>query len=188
MVLTVSFGLSLVIGLVVTITSAMREHRHRLTPASRRQDHTTLPSAEALFVESAIHVHRIPHSTSVTIAKRPSCRGGTARVGKDDLPDGQSGKFFVRDLDKRQTESWLICPSGKSPSVGWWSEAIPVDQNFDGLREKLNHPARFQRHEAGLITDHRQRKRKMSKRRRPRSGPFQARKDRSPHDPVLVTL
>src|ERR1700727_2634063 len=92
----------------------MREHRHRLTPASGRQDHTTLPSAEALFVESASHVHRIPHSTSVTIAKRPSCRGGTARVGKDDLPDGQSGKFFVRELDKRQTERWLICPSGKS--------------------------------------------------------------------------
>jgi hypothetical protein len=35
----------------------------------------------------------------VTIAKRPYCRGGTGRVGKDDLPDGQSGKFFVRELD-----------------------------------------------------------------------------------------
>jgi hypothetical protein len=97
----------------------MREHRHRLTPASRRQDHTTSPSALAPFVKSAIHVHRIPHSTSVTIAKRPSCRGGTARVDKDDLPDGQSGKFFAGGLDKRQTEHRLICPSGKSHrSVG----------------------------------------------------------------------
>jgi hypothetical protein len=31
-----------------------------LTPASRRQDHTTSPSASALFVKSAAHVHRIP--------------------------------------------------------------------------------------------------------------------------------
>src|SRR3954452_20052649 len=31
-----------------------------LTPASRRQDHTTSPSALALFVSSAISVHRIP--------------------------------------------------------------------------------------------------------------------------------
>jgi hypothetical protein len=53
------------------------------------------------LVKGAIHVHRIPHSTSVTIAKRPYCRGGTGRVGKDDLPDGQSGKFSARDLDKQ---------------------------------------------------------------------------------------
>ena len=31
-----------------------------LTPASRRQDHTILPSASALFVKSAARVHRIP--------------------------------------------------------------------------------------------------------------------------------
>ena len=31
-----------------------------LTPASRRQDHTTSPSASALFVKSAARVHRIP--------------------------------------------------------------------------------------------------------------------------------
>ena len=88
-----------------------------LTPASRRQDHTTSPSALAPFVKGAIRVHRIPHSTSVTIAKRPSCRSGTGRVGKGDLPDGKSGKFFARDLDKRQTERWLICTSGKSPGL-----------------------------------------------------------------------
>ena len=52
MVLTASFALSPVIGLSC--------HRHRrkfisanLTPASRRQDHTTSPSAPALFVKSA---------------------------------------------------------------------------------------------------------------------------------------
>src|SRR6202011_4099574 len=57
MVLTVSFVLSPVIGLVC--------HRHRritanLTPASRRQDHTTSPSASAQFVKRAARVHRIP--------------------------------------------------------------------------------------------------------------------------------
>jgi hypothetical protein len=31
-----------------------------LTPASRRQDHTSSPSASALFVKSAARVHRIP--------------------------------------------------------------------------------------------------------------------------------
>jgi hypothetical protein len=45
MVLTVSFGLSPVIGLFVTVASVMRKHPANLTPASRRQDHTTSPSA-----------------------------------------------------------------------------------------------------------------------------------------------
>src|SRR3954467_21619 len=60
MVLTVSFGLSSVIGLCC--------HRHQqnesanLTPASRRQNHTTSPSASVLFVSS----------TSASIASRPA--------------------------------------------------------------------------------------------------------------------
>jgi hypothetical protein len=48
-----------------------------LTPASGCQGHTTSPSASGALVCSAISVHRIPRSTSVTIAKRPS-------VGRDD--------------------------------------------------------------------------------------------------------
>jgi hypothetical protein len=48
-----------------------------LTPASGRQDHTTSPSAEAPLVLRRNRVHRIPHPTFVTIAKRPSYRGGT---------------------------------------------------------------------------------------------------------------
>ena len=35
-----------------------------LTPASRRQDHTTSPSASAPFVNCADHVHRIPPQRS----------------------------------------------------------------------------------------------------------------------------
>src|SRR5580692_2490931 len=52
--------------------------RKNLAPASGRQDHTTSPSASSAFVSRTISVHRIPRSTSVTIAKRPS-------VGRDDL-------------------------------------------------------------------------------------------------------
>jgi hypothetical protein len=113
MVLTVSFVLSPVTGLVC--------HRRprklpfaNLMPASGHQDHTTLPSASAPFVKGAIRVHRIPHSTSVTIAKRPYCRGGTGRIGKGDLPDGESGKFFTKGLDMFKRAPPLICPSGKS--------------------------------------------------------------------------
>ena len=47
-----------------------------LTPASGCQDHTTSPSAIAPFVKGALSVHRIPHPTSVTTAKRPSCGTG----------------------------------------------------------------------------------------------------------------
>jgi hypothetical protein len=50
-----------------------------LTPASGRQDHTTSPSAvKRASSLRAKGVHRIPRSAFVTIAKRPSQRGGTA--------------------------------------------------------------------------------------------------------------
>jgi hypothetical protein len=66
-----------------------------LTSASRRQDHTTSPSAATSFVFRHRCVHRIPHRRIVTIAKRPSHGRGMARGYKDDLPDGQS-KIFLR--------------------------------------------------------------------------------------------
>src|ERR1700746_567669 len=55
-----------------------------LTSASGGQDHTISPSARALVVlrkdcAQITRVHRIPLPTSVTIAKRPSCGGGTAK-------------------------------------------------------------------------------------------------------------
>jgi len=51
-----------------------------LISASGYQDHTTSPSASGAFVFCAVRVHRIPHSTFVTIAKRPSCERGTTGV------------------------------------------------------------------------------------------------------------
>jgi hypothetical protein len=49
-----------------------------LTPASGRQDHTTSPSAFALFVYS-VKASTASRLTSVTIAKRPSVWDGTAK-------------------------------------------------------------------------------------------------------------
>src|SRR4051794_41561482 len=51
MVLTVSFALSPVIGLCCH--RRQRKASANLTPASRRQDHTTSPSASARFVKHA---------------------------------------------------------------------------------------------------------------------------------------
>jgi hypothetical protein len=47
-----------------------------LMPASGHQDHTTSPSASAPLVLRRCRVHRIPHPTSVTTAKRPSSGTG----------------------------------------------------------------------------------------------------------------
>src|SRR6202166_4520666 len=65
-----------------------------LTPASGRQDHTTLPSASSAFVSRAISVHRIPLPTSVTIAIRPSCGGGT--TGRDHNFRFSEREIFLR--------------------------------------------------------------------------------------------
>src|SRR5215211_1438649 len=58
-------------------------HRHlalprNLTPASRRQDHTTSPSASAPFVSGAISVHRIPPRVR-------DDRDTPLRVGRDEV-------------------------------------------------------------------------------------------------------
>jgi hypothetical protein len=79
-----------------------------LTPASGRRDHTTSPSALALFVNStAASTASLP--ASVTIASRPSVGrdGGSCRF---DLPDGESGIFLQMGLDN----NLLICPSGNA--------------------------------------------------------------------------
>jgi hypothetical protein len=71
-----------------------------LMPASGHQDHTTSPSASAPFVKGA-STSTASRPASVTIASRPSCRGGTGRIRKGDLPDGESRKFFAKGLDTK---------------------------------------------------------------------------------------
>jgi hypothetical protein len=70
-----------------------------LTPASRRQDHTTSPSAGRALVRSAPRVHRIPRSTSVTIAIRPSSEAGQ-RIYAGDLGRTETGIFLPTGLDR----------------------------------------------------------------------------------------
>ena len=68
MVLTVSFALFPVIGLFVTVIGGILPAD--LTPASRRQNHTTPPSASVLFVKST-SVSTASRPASVTIASAP---------------------------------------------------------------------------------------------------------------------
>jgi hypothetical protein len=64
------------------------------------------------------HRQRPPHPAPrfVTIASRPSCRVGTGRACKDDLPDMESGLFFTMGLDR----FLLICPSGRCGQGKAW--------------------------------------------------------------------
>jgi hypothetical protein len=78
MVLTVSFVVSPETGFLSP--SSSETCSRNLIPASGYQDATTSPSARNAFVFRTESVHRIPHPTSVTIAKRPSVQErGTAR-------------------------------------------------------------------------------------------------------------
>jgi hypothetical protein len=65
MVLTAYFVLSPVIGFLATVIRVMRSIIANLTPAPRRQDHTTSPSASASFVWCCETAHptlpRPPH-------------------------------------------------------------------------------------------------------------------------------
>ena len=73
--------------------------------------------------------HPIP--TFVTIAIRPSFRAGMARACRADLPDGESGIFFARGLDRKS----LICPSGGNAPLAW------VARQTVGWVEPLRNPS-----------------------------------------------
>ena len=68
-----------------------------LTPASRRQDHTTSPSASAPFVIGA-STSTASRPASVTIASRPSCGTGRAEYTHD-LLFRKIRIFFTMGLD-----------------------------------------------------------------------------------------
>ena len=74
MVLTVSFVLSPVTGLIVTVTCEYSRKLDASAGASGPHDFAVRLSAVR---QKRIRVHRIPPPTSVTIAKRPSKGGGT---------------------------------------------------------------------------------------------------------------
>jgi hypothetical protein len=92
MVLTVSFALSPVIGLSCHRRLA-DSYPRSLTPASRRQDHTTSPSATQAPSSEAPAASTASRPTSVTIAKRPFV--GTGRFGSIAVStERPSQKFF----------------------------------------------------------------------------------------------
>src|SRR6516165_12044650 len=89
-----------------------------LTPALVCQDHTTSPSARNITRQLTCRVHRIPHPTLVTIAKRPSCGLGTAPDATD---LGQPAMASACDrLARRANRACCVCvccPSGSAPDA-----------------------------------------------------------------------
>src|SRR3979409_833636 len=83
-------------GFFVTVIS--RVFSQDLTPASRRQDHTTSPSALAPFVKGAIRVHRSPPHTN-DVAQRPSSGTGRQRI-YDRFDFGKTEIFLRLGRDK----------------------------------------------------------------------------------------
>jgi hypothetical protein len=72
-----------------------------LMPASGHQNHATSPSARGALVFGAARVHRIPHPTFVTIAKRPSDRGGTVESIMLILANGEAKYFSSRGWTRK---------------------------------------------------------------------------------------
>jgi hypothetical protein len=89
MVLTVSFALSRVTGLVCH-PRPRKLPSANLTPASGRQDHTTSPSALSALRRCALSASTASRPASVTIASRPSSetgqRGCIADLGSSSMP------------------------------------------------------------------------------------------------------
>ena len=112
MVLTVSFVLSPVIGFIVTVIS--RVFSQDLTPASRRQDHTTSPYASASFVRALfarLTLPRPPHPVPYVRDDRetPLCVGRDGKGYRVDLGRQRSEIFFTEGLDR----ILVICPVGQ---------------------------------------------------------------------------
>jgi hypothetical protein len=94
--------------LVATVVRETRQRLRNLAPASERQDHTISPSAAMSLVVSTSPASIASRLAFVTIAKRPSCRGGT-RKESHASPRRKSGLFFALDLD----DTYQIDPARK---------------------------------------------------------------------------
>src|SRR3954466_545956 len=97
MVLTVSSVIFPVIGFVVTVASGILPAR--LTPASRRQNHTTSPSASHAVRQQHVRVHRIP-SCVRDDRERPLVGRDGAGYGFD-LGEKRTNIFLQSELDRR---------------------------------------------------------------------------------------
>jgi hypothetical protein len=117
----------------------MREHRHRVDISvemsgphdfavrgrlhkSRSEGLVPVPPKPKRRRISAarlatLRVHRIPHPTFVTIAKRPSYRGGMESALQLFLPNREAEYFFWRGWTGLSRRLRLICPSGNRYAV-----------------------------------------------------------------------
>src|SRR3954470_21932267 len=96
MVLTVSSVIFPVIGFVVTVISGILPAN--LTPASRRQNHTTSPSAARTVRQQHVRVHRIP-SRVRDDRERPLVGRDGAGYGFD-LGEKRRSLFLQSGLDR----------------------------------------------------------------------------------------
>jgi hypothetical protein len=102
---TAYFVLSPVNGSFATVVA--QKLLRNLTPAPRRQDHTTSPYASCALVSRALRVHRIsPHVRDDR--EPPLIRRETREVMPLICPTAKAEYFCAKDW----TDFWVICPSG----------------------------------------------------------------------------
>jgi hypothetical protein len=152
MVLTVSFALSLV-------SRACCHHRLQdvsltnLISASGYQDHTTSPSALAAPVLRRQSVHRIPHPTFVTIAKRPSYRAGMAGISNAASSKRRSEIFFAEGLDtsgKSLPRAVVSSPHERQRHAGISEQCPRISLRSSGLRRLICPSGKSVRHSGSV--------------------------------------
>jgi len=142
MVLTVSFALSPVNRAFLPPSSPRSLLLKNLTPASRRQDHTTSPSAKGALSSAARPASTASRPAFVTIASRPSVgrdgRGCIADLGvrsmspiAADWHDGQISNF-----------SPMIGRASQDQIVGW---VEPLRETHRGFQNKMGIASAFAR-------------------------------------------
>jgi hypothetical protein len=99
------------------LSPSSADNSANLTPASRRQDHTTSPSASSALVFSAA-ASTASRPTSVTIAKRPLCVGRDNKSYSSDLGFGKTEIFLQMGLDRFSPTSPADLPVGQNQSQG----------------------------------------------------------------------
>jgi hypothetical protein len=132
MVLTVSFVLFPAIGLSCHRRRSDAKHRCQLDASVETSEPHDFTVRAAPFVFQRTRVHRIPHPTSVTIAKRPSCGHGTrgkmllicptsqAKIPATHWHDGQITRGGARSTERKSQEP------GMNPQIrrGRWTSAL----------------------------------------------------------------
>src|SRR3954447_23335479 len=125
MVLTVSFVISPVIGLLVTVALLAQS----LTPASRRQNHTTSPSAFSTVRQRCLIASIASRPASVTIASAPWW-DETAPLGKCFASERKQDIFADR-------AGQVICETARPGRHCERSEAIQLVNHKAGLLRRF---------------------------------------------------